>query len=291
MFRRLKGLWKQPAGIVARQGRSIPRAAHGESCSSARCARPISTFRKIFPRRSGSSSCWSGSRSARSSGTMRCRIWTYLVLIISIAVDFLLYYKVPDVTICYRCLSQFRGQGANARADSSRLIWRSASDTGRRECGPSRFVNLSREVATTAVDEARARIYDDLRGVVEGELYFEPLDRAPYAIDASLYEIDPLGVVVPRSEHDVVNVVRYAAENRIAVHVRGAGTDTGGGLARARAGGRSEPASSPGDLDRQRARRGRGRASCSTCSMRSLRRSGGGSSRSRTIPTSRRWEE
>ena len=68
-----------------------------------------------------------------------------------------------------------------------------------------------------------------MRGIVEGELYFEPLDRAPYAIDASLYEIDPLGVVVPRSEHDVVNVVRYAAENRIAVHVRGAGTDTGGG--------------------------------------------------------------
>ena len=61
------------------------------------------------------------------------------------------------------------------------------------------------------MDEARARIYDDLRGVVEGELYFEPLDRAPYAIDASLYEIDPLGVVVPRSEHDVVNVLRYAA--------------------------------------------------------------------------------
>ncbi len=79
------------------------------------------------------------------------------------------------------------------------------------------------------MDEVRARIYDDLRGVVEGELYFEPLDRAPYAIDASLYEIDPLGVVVPRSEHDVVNVLRYAGENRISVHVRGAGTDTGGG--------------------------------------------------------------
>jgi hypothetical protein len=42
-------------------------------------------------------------------------IWTYLVLIISIAVDFVLYYKVPDVTICYRCLSQYRGKGANAQ--------------------------------------------------------------------------------------------------------------------------------------------------------------------------------
>ena len=41
-------------------------------------------------------------------------LFTYLVLIISIAVDYLLYYKVPDVTICYRCLSQYRGAGSNA---------------------------------------------------------------------------------------------------------------------------------------------------------------------------------
>jgi len=79
------------------------------------------------------------------------------------------------------------------------------------------------------VDERRARIHDDLRGLVDGELYFEPLDRAPYAHDASLYEIDPLGVIVPRNEDDVVNVVRYTGESRIALHMRGAGTDTGGG--------------------------------------------------------------
>ena len=79
------------------------------------------------------------------------------------------------------------------------------------------------------MDERRARIYDDLRGIVLGDLYFEPLDRMPYAHDASLYEIDPLGVIVPRSEDDVVSVVRYAAENEIPLHVRGAGTDTGGG--------------------------------------------------------------
>ena len=79
------------------------------------------------------------------------------------------------------------------------------------------------------MDERRARIYDDLRGLVLGDLSFEPLDRAPYAFDASLYEIDPLGVVLPRNEDDVVSVIRYAAENAIPVHVRGAGTDTGGG--------------------------------------------------------------
>ncbi|MGO9601308.1 MAG: FAD-binding and (Fe-S)-binding domain-containing protein [Isosphaeraceae bacterium] len=79
------------------------------------------------------------------------------------------------------------------------------------------------------MDERRARIFDDLRGLVAGELYFEPLDRASYAQAASVYEIDPLGVVVPRTEDDVVTVVRYAAEHRLALHARGAGTDTGGG--------------------------------------------------------------
>jgi FAD/FMN-containing dehydrogenase/Fe-S oxidoreductase len=80
------------------------------------------------------------------------------------------------------------------------------------------------------VDERRARIYDDLRGIVLGDLHFETLDRMPYAHDASLYEIDPLGVVAPRTEDDVINLVRYAAENGIPLHVRGAGTDTGGGV-------------------------------------------------------------
>ena len=79
------------------------------------------------------------------------------------------------------------------------------------------------------MDERRARIHDDLRDVIEGELYFNPLDRAPYSHDASLYEIDPLGVVVPRGEDDVVTAVRYAAENGIPIHARGAGTDAGGG--------------------------------------------------------------
>jgi hypothetical protein len=37
----------------------------------------------------------------------------YLVLLASILLDMTLYYTVPDVTICYRCLCQVRGDGAN----------------------------------------------------------------------------------------------------------------------------------------------------------------------------------
>ena len=83
--------------------------------------------------------------------------------------------------------------------------------------------------ANLTVDERRARIHDDLQGVIEGDLLFEPLERAPYARDASLYEIDPAAVVVPRTEADVINTVRFAAENGLPVHARGAGTGKAGG--------------------------------------------------------------
>jgi hypothetical protein len=35
------------------------------------------------------------------------------VLLLTAAIDVVLYYLVPDVTICYRCLSQCRGPGSN----------------------------------------------------------------------------------------------------------------------------------------------------------------------------------
>jgi len=37
----------------------------------------------------------------------------YLVLVASVLLDYVLYHTVGDVTICYRCLSQLRGPGAN----------------------------------------------------------------------------------------------------------------------------------------------------------------------------------
>lgn len=37
---------------------------------------------------------------------------TYAVLLASAALDLALFYLVPEVTICYRCLAQHRGPGA-----------------------------------------------------------------------------------------------------------------------------------------------------------------------------------
>ncbi|CAN5853551.1 FAD-binding and (Fe-S)-binding domain-containing protein [soil metagenome] len=78
------------------------------------------------------------------------------------------------------------------------------------------------------MDERRARIHEDLRGLLDGELWLEPVERAAYAQDASLFEIDPLGVVAPRTLEDLNAVLRYAAGAGIPLHPRGAGTSKAG---------------------------------------------------------------
>ncbi len=78
------------------------------------------------------------------------------------------------------------------------------------------------------MDERRARIHEDLRGLLDGELWLEPVERAAYAQDASVFEIDPLGVIAPRSVGDLTAVLRYATAQGLSLHPRGAGTSLAG---------------------------------------------------------------
>lgn len=86
------------------------------------------------------------------------------------------------------------------------------------------------------MDEAqRKRLHDDLKGIVRGELLFDELSRVLYSTDASLFEVEPAGVVVPRDVEDLCALVRYAGENQIPLVPRGGGTGRtgaalGGGL-------------------------------------------------------------
>lgn len=78
------------------------------------------------------------------------------------------------------------------------------------------------------MDERRSRIHDDLRGLVSGDLIFGAVGRSVYAQDASLYEIEPLGAVAPRTAEELVAIVRYAAEHGLPLHPRGSGTGLAG---------------------------------------------------------------
>ncbi|HEY3394286.1 MAG TPA: anaerobic glycerol-3-phosphate dehydrogenase subunit C, partial [Lacipirellulaceae bacterium] len=78
------------------------------------------------------------------------------------------------------------------------------------------------------MDPEQQRIQEDLRGLLKGEVRCDELFAQLYASDASIYELRPLGVVRPRTLEDVIATVRYAAENSLPIHARGAGTGLAG---------------------------------------------------------------
>jgi FAD/FMN-containing dehydrogenase/Fe-S oxidoreductase len=59
---------------------------------------------------------------------------------------------------------------------------------------------------------------------VDGEVLFDRASRGRYSTDASIYQIEPIGVVVPRSEEAVRTAISIAAEEGIPVLPRGAGS-------------------------------------------------------------------
>lgn len=78
------------------------------------------------------------------------------------------------------------------------------------------------------MDQQRERIEADLRGLLAGQVFCDDFSVQMYSTDASIYQVCPLGVVRPRGIADVRALVRYAAENSISLHARGAGTGLAG---------------------------------------------------------------
>jgi FAD/FMN-containing dehydrogenase len=70
-----------------------------------------------------------------------------------------------------------------------------------------------------------------------GEIHFDKVSRALYSTDASVYQIEPVGVVVPRSRHDLIRIVTICAEFRCPITMRGGGTSQAGPGDRPRSGG------------------------------------------------------
>jgi FAD/FMN-containing dehydrogenase/Fe-S oxidoreductase len=68
----------------------------------------------------------------------------------------------------------------------------------------------------------------DIERQIEGEVRFDKISRALYSTDASVYQIEPLGVVVPRSRDDLIRLVRLCAQYRCPLTMRGGGTSQAG---------------------------------------------------------------
>ncbi len=67
-----------------------------------------------------------------------------------------------------------------------------------------------------------------LRRELRGEVLFDSFTRGRYSTDASIYQVEPVGVVVPRDEADVAAAIDLAREAGTAVLPRGAGTSQSG---------------------------------------------------------------
>src|SRR5579862_9972992 len=63
-----------------------------------------------------------------------------------------------------------------------------------------------------------------LRQETQAEVLFDAGSRGRYATDASIYQMMPLGVLVPKSDHDVEIALDIARDLHVPVLARGAGT-------------------------------------------------------------------
>jgi len=68
----------------------------------------------------------------------------------------------------------------------------------------------------------------DLEKAITGEVAFDLASRLLYSTDASLYQIEPLGVVFPRTLDELSAVVEIAADHQVPLLARGAGSSLAG---------------------------------------------------------------
>jgi FAD/FMN-containing dehydrogenase/Fe-S oxidoreductase len=78
-----------------------------------------------------------------------------------------------------------------------------------------------------ATDVAGA-LHDDLRAHIAGEVRFDAVSRMLYSTDASNYQIEPVGVVIPHSRDDVFATIEVAARHGVPLLPRGGGSSLAG---------------------------------------------------------------
>jgi FAD/FMN-containing dehydrogenase/Fe-S oxidoreductase len=71
-------------------------------------------------------------------------------------------------------------------------------------------------------------IHDALTEALSGEVRFDRLHQALYATDASVYQIMPMGVVLPKTEQDIVETLAICARHGVPLTARGGGTSQAG---------------------------------------------------------------
>lgn len=80
------------------------------------------------------------------------------------------------------------------------------------------------EAVSRISNEVAGRLASRLAGATRGEVLFGPADRGRYATDASIYQVMPVGVFVPRDVNDVSLALEICRDLGVPIVPRGGGT-------------------------------------------------------------------
>ncbi len=72
------------------------------------------------------------------------------------------------------------------------------------------------------------KIFDELTRIVRGDILTDNMSLGMYSTDASIYQIKPIAIVLPKDSKDVKAVMKVAYTNNITILPRGAGTSLAG---------------------------------------------------------------
>ena len=94
--------------------------------------------------------------------------------------------------------------------------------------GSPATVSLHADRGSHAATETARVLATELQARIAGEVRFDRLSRMLYATDASNYQIEPIGVVIPRTVEDVLATVDLASSHGVPLLPRGGGSSLAG---------------------------------------------------------------
>src|SRR4051812_11441830 len=79
-----------------------------------------------------------------------------------------------------------------------------------------------------SINVNRKALAQELQQAITGEVRFDPGSRALYSTDASNYRQLPIGVVLPKTEEDIINTISICRKYNAPILSRGGGTSLAG---------------------------------------------------------------
>lgn len=67
-------------------------------------------------------------------------------------------------------------------------------------------------------------LFDELKQQIEGDVHDDIITKAIYSVDASIYELKPLGIIIPKNSDSLIKTLEIASKYQIPVTARGAAT-------------------------------------------------------------------